>query len=322
MKIIEISDSSSGSTARIAVDQGFNCFRFVARLSADESVDVIAAADNFAEGGQPSSHNGIPLLFPFTNRIREGRYSWEGAEYFLPPELVPCDNTGNAIHGFCLDRPWRITSQSEDSVTGEFRLGLDAPDRLPLWPTDAELSVRYSVRGTCLRADFTVRNPTDSPLPWGLGTHPYFRVPLSPKSEPGHCTVYAPVSKIWELENFLPTGKILDPDPDSMLDDAPYFDVLNVDAVYTQVELKNGISVCRIVDEKAGTQVEQRSHADFREIVAFTPPWMSAVCLEPYTCVTDAINLQQHGVDAGLQVLGPGAEWRGWIEIEALPLLC
>ena len=30
------------------------------------------------------------------------------------------------------------------------------------------------------------------------------------------------------------------------------------------------------------------------------PPHREAICLEPYTCTTDAINLQQQGVNAGL----------------------
>jgi hypothetical protein len=32
--------------------------------------------------------------------------------------------------------------------------------------------------------------------------------------------------------------------------------------------------------------------------------------------VTNAINLQQQGVDAGLRVLGPHEEWNGWIDLE------
>ena len=46
-----------------------------------------------------------------------------------------------------------------------------------------------------------------------------------------------------------------------------------------------------------------------RELVVFTPKHRQAVCLEPYTCTTDAINLQQHGVDAGWLVLPPGQRW-------------
>jgi aldose 1-epimerase len=39
------------------------------------------------------------------------------------------------------------------------------------------------------------------------------------------------------------------------------------------------------------------------------------VCLEPYTCTTDAINLEQRGVDTGWRVLDPGREWSGVVEL-------
>lgn len=322
MNVVEIADSSSGSVARIAVDQGFNCFSFVARLNSGESVSVIEAPEGFENGGTPIGHNGIPILFPFPNRIRGGRYSWDGRDYHLPPSLVPYDGTGNAIHGLCIDCPWRVVEQSPESVTGEFQLSIDAPERLALWPADAILQLRYSVVGTTLRAEITVINPDSVPLPWGFGTHAYFSVPLSVRSQPAHCTVYAPVHKEWVLQDCLPDGRQTLPAEDASLADSPYFDTLKVDNVFTDIEVTGGVSVCRIVDEQAGLQLEQRSSADFRELVAFTPPWSSSICLEPYTCVTDAINLQQRGISAGWQVLAPGAEWHGQIDLEVRPLVC
>jgi len=38
--------------------------------------------------------------------------------------------------------------------------------------------------------------------------------------------------------------------------------------------------------------------------------------IEPYTCITDAINRQPQGIDAGLQVIAPGEEWRGTVLLE------
>lgn len=323
MNVVSIADGRSGSEARIAVDLGFNCYRFLARLNPSETVSVIAAADGFENGGHPACYHGIPILFPFPNRIRGGRFAWGGREWTMPAGVVPDDGRGNAIHGFCADRPWRVVQQTPESVTGEFQLSVDAPDRRPLWPADAVIAVRYSVKGCCLRADIEIRNPSDDPLPWGFGTHPYFRMPLSTVGEPGQCTVFAPSETVWILDDsYLPTGSQRPARDDVRLADSPWFDQLRLDDIYTNLQRRNGASVCCLMDERGSVQVEQRSSTDFREIVAFTPPWMSAVCLEPYTCVTDAINLQQRGIDAGLQVLAPGAVWRGWIEIEAQPVVC
>jgi len=74
---------------------------------------------------------------------------------------------------------------------------------------------------------------------------------------------------------------------------------------------------CQIIDEAAGLQVLQRCDPVFREVVVYTPPGRNAVCLEPYTCATDAINLEQQGIAAGWRTLEPGGEFRTWIEIRA-----
>lgn len=322
MNIIVLKDPVTGSTAKIAAHLGFNCFEFNAKTGDDQIVQVIDASDGFAEGDKPVSHSGIPLLFPYPNRIRGGKYSWEGKDYELPESLVGYEGSGNAIHGFALDRPWRVTEQTESSVTGVFRISQDAPERLPLWPTDGEIEVRYSLNNGCLRADIVVHNPTDEPLPWGFGTHAYFRLPLTSDSEPANCTIHAPVTKKWVLDGCLPTGELVDPPDDGQLKDSPAFNTLKLDDLYTGVQSNAGVVDCRIVDESSGLQVVQRCDDSFREIVAFTPPWTTAVCLEPYTCTTDAINLQQRGVDAGLQVLAPGGSWKGWIEIAAGRVVC
>jgi len=316
MNIIEISNDQ-GSQARIAVDQGFNCFCFKAVTDSGTIVDVLSAADGFEAGGHPASRSGIPLLFPYPNRIADGRYSWAGRDYQLKLDQVPSDKAGNAIHGFCIDRTWRITAQSRSSVTGVFRISVDAPERCPFWPADAEIRVTYELQDACLRSVIRIHNPSDQPLPWGFGTHAYFRLPLSPTSSADQCTVYAPASRTWELNASLPSGKIQSLSAVDLAS-SPKFGGLKLDDVYTDVAADKGVVVCRIADPAAKLRVEQRFSSDFREIVAFTPPWTTAVCLEPYTCVTNAINLQQRGIDAGLQILPPGESWTGWIDIGVL----
>jgi aldose 1-epimerase len=201
-------------------------------------------------------------------------------------------------------------------VTGVFKISVDAPERLALWPADAEIEVTYELCGSCLRSLITIRNPSDKPLPWGFGTHAYFRLPLHPSSSADQCTVYAPTSRIWELNECLPSGKVLPAGKN--LSASPTYGGLKLDDVFTNVTASCEQVTCRLTDPAAKLIVEQRFPSDFREIVAFTPPWATAVCLEPYTCVTNAINLQQKGIDAGLRVLPPGGTWTGRIDIEVL----
>ncbi len=316
MDVLVLTDIRTGSTARILPELGFNCFEFRTNV-AGQVVDVIDASPQFASGNDRPSGHGIPLLFPFPNRIRGGRYTWNGRDYEIPLSAAAHDGAGNAIHGFCLDRPWRVTSRGADFAVGVFELGKDAPDRLAFWPADFRIEVRYQIRGPKLRADIRVVNPSTVPLPWGFGTHPYFKLPLGAKSRPAHCLVMAPASEEWELVNCLPTGRRLPISEAKDLREGAYFDVLKLDDVLTGLPAGQTSFECGVMDELSGKQVTQLSGPAFREVVVYTPPARDAVCLEPYTCATDAINLQQRGIEAGWHVLEPRAEFRTWIEIMA-----
>lgn len=319
MEPIVIRDSATASIARIAPQFGFNCYEFEAAVG-DRTVSVIDSSPDFPQTGERPSGHGIPILFPYPNRIRAGRFTWDGKDYHLPPSLVAY-NKDNAIHGFCLDRPWRVVDQTEDSVTGEFQLSKDAPDRLALWPADFTIQVEYVLYECELQCLVLIENPSEKPFPWGFGTHPYFRLPLSPESSPQQCLLEVPTAQEWELVDCLPTGNRR-PVPEAKdFREGEYYGLTHLDDVLTGLPDDRDGSAAVIYDEAAGLQVTQWFDAAFREVVLYTPPDRNAVCIEPYTCVTDAINLEQQGVDAGLQVLEPGGEVQLSITIEAGEIL-
>lgn len=316
MPVVTLTDPQTGAMAKLSPELGFNCFAFQAIVSG-KPADVLDAVDGFGAGGHRPSGSGIPILFPFPNRIRAGKFTWKNKDYALPVT----DKFGNAIHGFCFDRPWRVVDQGENFITGHFHLSVDAPDRFPLWPADFLLEVDYELLHNRLRANFRITNKGDVDLPWGLGTHPYFKLPLSPDGCVADCTVEVPAARYWELVDCVPTGEQQPVDEARDLRVGEYVSALKLDDVLTDIDCDGPQFDCIVIDERAGLQVTQTCPPIFREIVAFTPPNRSAVCLEPYTCVTDAINLHSRGIDAGLRTLGPGNEFHTWIDIAVGPVL-
>ena len=317
MAPIRLHDPDSGSMALIAAETGFNCFAFQA-VVAGTTVDVLDAPVDFPTGDYRPSGYGIPILFPYPNRIRSGQFSWETREFSLSAERSAFDPNGNVIHGFCLDRPWRVERLGERAVVGEFQLSVDAADRLGDWPADFLIRIRYEVHDTSLRADITIENPNERNLPWGFGTHPYFRLPLGSNSRPKHCLIEVPAREEWELIDCLPTGLRRPLPKDKDLRAGEYFDVLQFDDILTGLTTTPDDAIeCVILDEAAGLQVSQRCDRRFRNVVVYTPPQRDAICLEPYTCVTDAVHLEQRGIDAGLEILPPGEQTQLWIEIQA-----
>lgn len=314
MDVLELIDSASGSVARIVPEIGFNCFSFEAHL-AGQVVDVLDADPEFPSGSLRPSGYGIPLLFPYPNRIRNGRFSWEGREYHIPAKSVQHDTNGHPIHGFCLDRPWRVIDLGPAHAIGQFQLSVDAPELVPCWPADFVIEVGYAVRGATLRSEIRIENRGTTRLPWGFGTHAYFRVPLGVGSEPKHCLITVPARLQRELVECLPTGKVTPVTEEKDLRDGAYFDVLKLDDVYTGVMTADELLECSIMDEQAGLVLAQHCPDVFGDVVVYTPEGRDCICMEPYTCATDAINLEANGHPAGLRTLEPGEEFRTWLEI-------
>jgi len=299
-EIIELSVPESFTKAKIAPQFGFNCFDFTVHVDG-RFFSLIDAEEGFPTPASRPSGYGIPLLFPFPNRIRDGKYAWNGTSYEMPEDAVPSNRT-NAIHGFCLDRPWRVTHQTAHRVTAEFQLSVDAPGRREFWPADFLIRGTYTLYATALSLDLQIENVDTVPLPWGFGTHAYFKVPLSAEGSPPDCLLVAPVDAHWKLEECLPTGEVLSlNEPYSELPDGLRIGTASLDDVF---RLEPGARSCSIVDERAGYQMRQSFSPDFTQLVIYTPPGRNAVCMEPYTCLTDAINLPQP--ESGMRTLDPG----------------
>jgi len=309
-------EGPTGATAAVAVGAGFNCFSLEIPVGR-QRIAVLDAEPGFDRTLDQPTRSGIPLLFPFPNRIAGAAFTWNGARYHLPGPRH--DARGNAIHGLVFDRPFRVVDHQPNSLRGQFWLSRDAPDRAPFWPADFQIEVCYELRDFLL-CRVTVTNPGGVPLPFGLGTHPYFRVPLVAGSRRDDCLLQAPVGKMWQLADNLPTGDLRDiPEACDPREGLPLAG-LAVDALFTALQAPDGAVETRVMDPSAGIMVTQRFDPVFRELVMFTPSHGRSVCLEPYTCATDAINLASRGVDAGLVVLPPGGRFQAWFSIGAGPI--
>ena len=311
MPLVVLQDAATGSKATVFPELGFNCFQFSTKVGG-KTIEVLDADPGFELGDKRPTRSGIPLLFPFPNRITVGKYEWEGKQYSIPLGQKP-----HAIHGFCLDRAWRVTKTEATRVEAEFQLSHDAADCVAYWPADFILTVSYELRGTALHSEITIHNPDSKPLPWGFGTHTYFSVPLVPGGRSADCVVHLPAGEQWELNDSLPTGKRI-PVPENLdFRHGRALEGRTFDDVLTGVTSENGVLTTRVVDPQAGVQVRQTCDSIFRELVVFTPPHGRAVCMEPYTCVTNAINLEKQGIDTGWRVLPPGETVKTWITIQA-----
>ncbi len=335
-QLLTLVDPATGATARIAPAFGFNCFSYQPQLDG-EPVELLWSLPEFATTGAKPMASGIPILFPFAGRLRGTTLDYAGRAY--PLQIDPRLNF--AIHGFVYNRPWRVIDQTPGGATGEFHASRDDPQLASLWPGDFRIRACYEVHRGGLTCTLTIDNPGDRPLPWGLGTHGYFRLPLGREGDRDRCIVSVPARSFWELGGMLPTGrKLLADGPRGVQGGLP-FGQMQLDDVFTDLEPlatgKHGLPadpgatgkeslpvepdaghgptsparatgrvMCRIIDPDNGRRLLVVFDSLFRECVVFNPPHREAVCIEPYTCAPDAFSLEARGIPSGLRVLQPG----------------
>ena len=260
-QMVTLRDEAAGTSAEIAVDLGFNCFRFTARRSAaSEEVEVLYAHPEFASGSQRPSGSGIPILFPFPGRIPGTTFRWEGKTY----ELEPGDKLGNAIHGFAMRRPWKVVEQTATRVTGQFHAWRDDASLKSRWPADFVISATYELRGNRLDGTYRIENPCNVPLPFGFGTHPYFRVPLGGPSA-ADCIVWLPVTSRWVLKDMLPTGKRRELKEADGFESGRRLGELTLDDVFTGL-IDNAGQCEASIDDPGGLSVAKRRRRLFPHV--------------------------------------------------------
>ncbi|GEN56753.1 hypothetical protein GCM10012290_15070 [Halolactibacillus alkaliphilus] len=107
---------------------------------------------------------GIPVLFPISGQLHNGRYEWEGKVYDMPN------------HGLARIHPWEVleTHSDEDHafISIMFRSSLSTKG---IYPFDFKVIFTYTLREDQLLIHQTYENLSDQPMPIYPGLHPYFK---------------------------------------------------------------------------------------------------------------------------------------------------
>ena len=108
------------------------------------------------------------VLIPWPNRLRDGRYVWDGETLLLAcnePKLA------NAIHGVVRWRNWQLLVWEPSRLTLGLRL-------FPMsgYPFALGLTVEYELSDAGLRVRTSAENLGSRPAPYGVGHHPYLSV--------------------------------------------------------------------------------------------------------------------------------------------------
>lgn len=104
-----------------------------------------------------------PILFPICGRFFGGTCTWEGKEYAM------------GCHGFARQLTFRGRQLSETALE---MTASATPETLAQYPFDFRLTVTFRLEENRLACDVTVKNVGEGPMPFSLGFHPGFNLPM------------------------------------------------------------------------------------------------------------------------------------------------
>ncbi|MDX2003561.1 MAG: hypothetical protein SFW35_14085 [Chitinophagales bacterium] len=238
-------------------------------------------------------YKGVKLS-PFPNRVRDGKYTFQGKEYQLP---INEEARHNALHGFVYNKPFELIGHVEGHTEASVEFEYNYNGKVEGYPFPFRLSLTYILSEEGLECSTTVLNTGKEAMPIGDGWHPYFKTGTS----------------VDKLHLLLPPGDLIEVDerlnPSGKKSPFSKFNQLTVIGDH---QFDTGFAL-KIVDDIATTQLydpqqnltislwQETGPSKYNFLQVYIPPDRQSIAIEPMTCSADAFNNGD-----GLIVLQPG----------------
>ena len=244
--------------------------------------------------GDPFDAAAFPLV-PYSNRLRAGRFSFQGRRVALPLNRPP---EHHSIHGQGWQVGWTPLEVRGHEATLEYRHAADS------WPWAYRATQRFVLAPESLAVALTLTNESASTMPAGLGWHPYFR------GTPG-TSLTADVQAMWQTDDEVMPTTLSAPWPGADPTRGVTVDAVALDNCFVGWRHR-----AVIVRPEEGVRLTMTAQAPLDFLVIYTPSRRTFFCVERVSHVTDAFNLAAAGrSDTGMRILEPGETLRATVTL-------
>ncbi len=275
MHIVTLTDPSSPVAAQFVPEAGM-----IGTSLTDSGTELLGQRRGLQAYVEAGKTMGIPILYPWANRLGDNTYTAENVTVTLTPgeNGVRPDPNGLPIHGTLAAYPgWRVTTQSDNELTAEVDFGAD-PRLLASFPYPHVLAVAVRLAERALTVRTTVTATGDTAVPLCFGFHPYLHLADVPR---GDWMIETP--PLWHLrldDRGLPTGE-----SEAQLAKEEALGDKAFDDAYDQVSDGAVFAV-----SGGGRRMEVHFERGYPVAQIFAPLAEDVVCFEPMTAPTDALR--------------------------------
>jgi galactose mutarotase-like enzyme len=247
---------------------------------------------------------GIPLLYPWANRLSERRFTVAGREVALePPVRLSVDSNGLPIHGLLSAASgWRVerhaATEDGDLLATVFDFGA-REELVRAFPFPHQILMEVRLAGATLTVTTAVHAADQVAVPISFGFHPYLQLPGVSRSD---WEVEIPVTERLVLDHrMLPTGERGRVSPiEGQLGSRTFDDAYLAPRDSAPLVLFGG-----------GRRIEVSFDAGYPYAQVYAPGDDDVIALEPMTAPTNALVTG----GAELPLLAPGEVYRAMFSI-------
>ncbi|HXA55499.1 MAG TPA: aldose 1-epimerase [Solirubrobacteraceae bacterium] len=239
---------------------------------------------------------GIPLLYPWANRLAGFDYTVAGRGVTVPrdPARIALDDNGLPIHGVIGGRiAWELLHAGGASLTARLRWEESHADLFDVFPFRHDLSYEARLGGGGLEIEVTVHACGEDAVPVAFGFHPYLAPPGAPRER-------------WRVT--LPPMRSLRLD-ERQIPLAPGEQLPAEDFELAERQFDDGFDSltepARFAVQAGERRIALHFLAGYPCAQVYTPPGGAFICFEPMTAPANALRSGD-----GLRVLRPGERTR------------
>ncbi len=293
-RILELTAPDGDLAARFATRAGMvGCSL---RHDGAELLGLRGGLDAYVSAGKTF---GIPLLYPWANRLGGWSYAVAGREVTLDRDspLLRDDEHGLPIHGALTASPaWQARAEGPSRLAAELDFAAH-PELLAVFPFPHRLELAIELEAGRLTMTTTVVAGADEPVPLSFGFHPYLAPPGASRAD-------------WLVELPVRTHLILDAQglPTGATREQPAEAFALRERTFDDLFALPGPAQFSVVGAGRRITVEMASGYPYAQL--FAPPGQALICFEPMTAPVDA--LRSHD---GLRLVSPGEAARATFSI-------
>jgi aldose 1-epimerase len=240
-------------------------------------------------------------LIPWPNRIRDGRYTFNGATQQL---ALTEPARHNASHGLARYLPWVLIDKKADAVTNRVRIHPQ-----PGWPGTLESTITHQLTKDGLMVTVEATNLGASELPFGYGAHPYLTVGESMVDE---IALTVPAASYLEVDDDRLLPHKLSPVQGTAYDlrEGRVLGSMSLDTAMTDLARdSDGRWRVRLVLGDRYAELWGDETMRWTQVFTGGPKRDVSLAVEPMTCGPDAFNAGPTHDD--MKVLAPGEVFIG-----------